>query len=36
MFSSFTLAIISTRHGGSAGSVLDNSSNAPVKTAPAK
>jgi preprotein translocase subunit SecG len=34
MLTSFTLAIISTRHGGG-GSVLDNSSSAPVKTAPA-
>ena len=36
MLSSFTLAIISTRHGGGSGSVLDNSRSAPVKTAPAK
>jgi len=36
MLTSFTLAIISARHGGSGGSVLDNSKTVPVKTAPAK
>jgi preprotein translocase subunit SecG len=34
MLTSFTLAIISARHGGNGGSVLDNSKSAPVKTAP--
>jgi preprotein translocase subunit SecG len=32
MLTSFTLAIISTRHGGNGGSVLDNSKSVPVKT----
>ena len=36
MFTSFTLAIISTRHGGGTGSVLDNTKSAPVKTVPTK
>jgi preprotein translocase subunit SecG len=36
MLTSFTLAIISTRHGGGSGSVLDNSKPVPVKTVPAK
>jgi len=35
MLTSFTLAIISTRHGGGTGSVLDNTKSAPAKTAPA-
>jgi preprotein translocase subunit SecG len=35
MLTSFTLAIISTRHGGGSGSVLDNSKSAPVKSVPA-
>jgi preprotein translocase subunit SecG len=35
MLTSFTLAIISTRHGGGSGSVLDNTKSAPAKTAPA-
>jgi preprotein translocase subunit SecG len=32
MLTSFTLAIISTRHGGGSGSVLDNSKSVPAKT----
>ena len=35
MLSSFTLAIISTRHGGGSGSVLDNSKSVPTKSVPA-
>ena len=34
MLTSFTRAIISTRHGASGGSVLGNEKSAPVKTAP--
>jgi preprotein translocase subunit SecG len=36
MLTSFTLAVISTRHGASGGSVLDNSKSLPSKSAPAK
>ena len=32
MLTSFTLAVISARHGSAGGSVLDNSKSAPVKT----
>ena len=34
MLTSFTLAIISTRHGAAGGSVLGNEKSAPVKTVP--
>jgi preprotein translocase subunit SecG len=36
MLTSFTLAIISSRHGSSSGSVLDNTKSAPTQNAPAK
>jgi hypothetical protein len=32
MLTSFTLAVISARHGSAGGSVLDNSKSVPVKT----
>jgi preprotein translocase subunit SecG len=35
MLSSFTLAILSTRHGGGSGSVLDNSKSVPTQSVPA-
>jgi preprotein translocase subunit SecG len=34
MLSSFTLAILSTRHGGGSGSVLDNSKSVPTQSVP--
>jgi preprotein translocase subunit SecG len=34
MLSSFTLAIISTRHSGGSGSVLDNSKSVPTQSVP--
>ena len=34
MLSSFTLAILSTRHGGGSGSVLDNSKGVPTQSVP--
>jgi preprotein translocase subunit SecG len=36
MLTSFTLAILSTRHGGGAGSVLDNTKSLPAQNTPAK
>jgi preprotein translocase subunit SecG len=36
MLTSFTLAILSTRHGGGGGSVLDNTKSLPTQNSPAK
>jgi preprotein translocase subunit SecG len=36
MLTSFTLAILSTRHGGGNGSVLDNTRSLPTQNTPAK
>ncbi len=36
MLTSFVLAVISSRHGSSNGSVLDNTKSVPVNSAPAK